>query len=121
MHLMWKQMEQVVKDALQREGLTIEERLGMIVTAMDARRLPYDAARIEKIDIPVDIEYRDLRALSMEAREKLSRIRPTSLGQAARIPGLTPADIQSLLILLEQRKRTSAVLANSVAEWSHVK
>jgi len=49
MHLMWKQMEQVVKDALQREGLTIEERLGMIVTAMDARRLPYDAARIEKM------------------------------------------------------------------------
>jgi tRNA uridine 5-carboxymethylaminomethyl modification enzyme len=67
-----------------------------------------DATRIEEIAIPPDIEYRDLRALSMEGREKLSRIRPTNLGQAARIPGLTPADIQSLLILLEQRKRLVA-------------
>jgi tRNA uridine 5-carboxymethylaminomethyl modification enzyme len=67
-----------------------------------------DASRIEEITIPPDIEYRDLRALSMEGREKLSRIRPANLGQAARIPGLTPADIQSLMILLEQRKRIAA-------------
>jgi tRNA uridine 5-carboxymethylaminomethyl modification enzyme len=67
-----------------------------------------DAARIEEIAIPADIEYRDLRALSMEAREKLSQVRPLNLGQAARIPGLTPADIQSLMILLEQRRRVAA-------------
>jgi hypothetical protein len=67
MHLMWKQMEQVIKDALQREELTIEERLGMIVTAMDARHLPYDAARIEKMRkyLKQSVEMREGRRRSL--------------------------------------------------------
>jgi tRNA uridine 5-carboxymethylaminomethyl modification enzyme len=65
-------------------------------------------SKLESLSIPLDMEYADLRALSMEGREKLGRIRPASIGQAARIPGLTPADLQVLMILLEQRKRVAA-------------
>ncbi|HLV81857.1 MAG TPA: hypothetical protein VKT32_16335, partial [Chthonomonadaceae bacterium] len=48
-----------------------------------------------------------VRALSHEGREKLSKIRPRSLGQAARIPGLRPGDIQVLFIHLEHRRRAA--------------
>ncbi len=63
------------------------------------------ASQLEAIPIPADLEYSRLRALSMEGREKLSRVRPASVGQASRIPGVTPADLQALMILLEQRRR----------------
>jgi tRNA uridine 5-carboxymethylaminomethyl modification enzyme len=54
-------------------------------------------AQMEELSIPERIDYRDLAALSFEAREKLDSIRPQSLGQASRIPGLTPNDLQGLV------------------------
>jgi tRNA uridine 5-carboxymethylaminomethyl modification enzyme len=71
-----------------------------------------ELSRLEAIAIPSDIEYAGLHALSMEGRDKLGRIRPASIGQAARIPGLTPADVQMLLVLLEQRRRAGAGAAH---------
>jgi tRNA uridine 5-carboxymethylaminomethyl modification enzyme len=62
-------------------------------------------ARTESMEIPADVDYTTVRALSHEGREKLDKVRPRSLGQAARIPGLRPGDIQVLLIHLEQRRR----------------
>ncbi len=62
--------------------------------------------RMEHLLIPEDIEYSALRALSHEGREKLSRIRPRSIGQAARIPGIRPSDIAALLIYLKQKRET---------------
>jgi tRNA uridine 5-carboxymethylaminomethyl modification enzyme len=56
--------------------------------------------RLEASEIPAGFDYAGLRALSSEAREKLQRGRPRSLGQAARIPGVTPADIGVLLVAL---------------------
>ena len=67
-------------------------------------------AKMEAVAIPEDIDYTAVRALSHEGREKLSNIRPCSLGQAARIPGLRPGDVQVLLIYLEQRRRTAQTL-----------
>ena len=50
-----------------------------------------------------------VRILSHEGREKLAHTRPRSLGQAARIPGVTPADISILMVWLESSRRRSAV------------
>jgi tRNA uridine 5-carboxymethylaminomethyl modification enzyme len=66
------------------------------------------AARREDFPIPEAFAYAAIRALSNEGRDKLGRVRPTSLGQAARIPGVTPADIAVLSVHLEQRRRQAA-------------
>jgi tRNA uridine 5-carboxymethylaminomethyl modification enzyme len=60
--------------------------------------------RLEKYEdknIPLTLNYSILKALSAEAREKLSRIRPRSIGQASRISGVTPSDISILLVYLK--------------------
>jgi tRNA uridine 5-carboxymethylaminomethyl modification enzyme len=54
--------------------------------------------------LPADIDYHGIGQLSKEAREKLDRLRPVNLGQAARINGVTPADISILQVLLTSRK-----------------
>ncbi len=56
--------------------------------------------KLENRKIPNDINYDDVRSLRIEARQKLNRIRPDSIGQASRISGVSPADINVLLIYL---------------------
>ena len=57
-------------------------------------------SRLEYINIPSSIDYNTLQSLSTEARQKLSSIRPKTIGQASRIPGVSPNDINVLLVLL---------------------
>lgn len=57
----------------------------------------------ESVKLPPDLDYLQVRGLSTEAREKLSRNRPLTLGQAGRIPGMTPAAISLLLIHLKKQ------------------
>ena len=54
--------------------------------------------RLEEIAIPAKFDYNAMQSLTIEARQKLSRIRPETIGQASRIPGVSPADINVLLI-----------------------
>lgn len=61
--------------------------------------------KLEKKRIPENIDYNKVKSLRLEAVQKLSDIRPTSVGQAARISGVSPADISVLTIYLEQFKR----------------
>ena len=57
--------------------------------------------KIEKKKIPVDIDYEDIKNLRLEARQKLQKFKPVSVGQASRISGVSPADISVLLVYLE--------------------
>jgi len=56
------------------------------------------AKRLEHQEIPEILDYHSIRAISSEAREKLSRVKPRTLGQASRIPGVTPADVAMLSV-----------------------
>lgn len=61
--------------------------------------------KMEKKRIPADIDYEDVANLRKEARQKLSAIRPASLGQASRISGVSPADVSVLMIYLAAKNR----------------
>lgn len=61
--------------------------------------------RMEEKVLPEDLDYDSINGLRVEARQKLSEIRPHSVGQASRISGVSPADISVLLVHLEQRRR----------------
>ena len=56
--------------------------------------------RLENIKLPKTIDYNSLQQLTIEARQKLTKIRPETIGQASRIPGISPADINILLVLM---------------------
>lgn len=62
--------------------------------------------RLESLRISEDFDYHAVSAISREGREKLARVRPTSVGQAGRIPGVTPADISIVMVVLERNKRS---------------
>lgn len=59
------------------------------------------ARKLEERKLPPDIDYMNISGLRLEAREKLSAVRPASLGQASRIPGVNPADISVLILYLK--------------------
>ncbi len=61
--------------------------------------------KLEQHRLPPDLDYQAIAGLRLEARQKLSVVRPVSLGQASRISGVSPADISVLMIALEQRRR----------------
>ena len=60
--------------------------------------------RLEEKRIPADIDYTKIAGLRLEAIEKLERIRPTNIGQASRISGVSPADVSVLLIYLSTKQ-----------------
>ncbi len=71
------------------------------------RRERSEAEKFAKIDsrrLPQDIDYGQLSGLRLEARQKLNRIKPMTLGQASRISGVSPADITALVIYLQTRR-----------------
>ena len=67
------------------------------------KREQMEAAKLQRLDqirIPENFHYDDVQSLSTEARQKLNRIRPKSIGEAQRIPGVSPNDISVLLVLM---------------------
>ena len=65
------------------------------------------AKKLENKLLPDDINYEAIGGIRLEARQKLSKLRPRSVGQASRISGVSPADISVILIYLEQLKRNN--------------
>ena len=61
------------------------------------------AAKLENKPLPADIDYTTIDGLRIEAKQKLTKIRPANLGQAGRISGVSPADVQILIVYLAQR------------------
>jgi tRNA uridine 5-carboxymethylaminomethyl modification enzyme len=73
--------------------------------------------------IPFDFDYSKIPGLSLEVRERLLKVRPESLGQILRVPGVTPAAAALILVYLEKPKSTNSAINNStvkLSEQSHV-
>jgi tRNA uridine 5-carboxymethylaminomethyl modification enzyme len=64
------------------------------------REIAEKISRLEEIELHEDFDYRKLQSLSSEAREKLMKIKPRTLGQASRISGVSPSDISVLMVFL---------------------
>jgi tRNA uridine 5-carboxymethylaminomethyl modification enzyme len=69
------------------------------------------AASHESLPLPVDLDYGSIQALSFEVRQRLSQHRPQTLGQASRVPGVTPAAVSLLLVHLKKRRGQKGALA----------
>jgi tRNA uridine 5-carboxymethylaminomethyl modification enzyme len=85
----WKEVQQSVEIKIKYEGYIEREKA-----------LAEKLGRLENVFIKEKFRYDDIKTLSTEARQKLSAIQPETIGQAARIPGVSPADINVLLIML---------------------
>jgi tRNA uridine 5-carboxymethylaminomethyl modification enzyme len=88
---LWQKIAEQVEIEVKYEGFIARERESI-------ERFE----RLEDKRLPLHIEYRNLKALSAEAREKLHKLRPASVGQAARISGVSPADVSALLVYLRR-------------------
>lgn len=96
-------------------NLTINEREGAEIDIKYSGYLKRQQNQIEQISrhsnrhLSSKIDYMKIETLSMEAREKLTKIKPATIGQASRIGGVNPADINALLVYLELRTRYQSV------------
>ncbi len=64
-----------------------------------------DFMKVEAMPIPLDFDFLHCEGLRLEARQKLDAVRPANIGQASRIPGVNPADLSLLLLVLKKEKR----------------
>jgi CO/xanthine dehydrogenase Mo-binding subunit len=105
-----------------KAGVTMESLVVGIRYAGYIAREEMEAGRqraMEERQIPADVDYEGIRGLSNEGRGKLKDVRPLTVGQASRIPGLTPADISILLVYLEARaRREAAAISPDLASTS---
>ena len=67
-------------------------------------RIIRDIQRHENVKIPDDFDYAPIETMTLESREKLTKIRPRTLAQAGRIPGVSPSDLAQLSIVLLRNK-----------------
>ena len=96
---------------LERPALTKQEAEQVEIQVKYEGYIKLQLAQVEKFKklenkrLPENLDYSNLKGISLEARQKLNQFKPVSIGQASRISGISPADISVLLIYLEQLKR----------------
>lgn len=101
--------------------LTQAEREGAEIDIKYAGYIQRQQNQIEQIirqahrPLPPDLDYASIDTLSKESREKLARVKPLTIGQAARIGGVNPADVNALLLYLEVRSRSASGESPQVA------
>ncbi len=107
--LSYKQVAEVF--SLPRFSPEVEEEINILVTYEGYIQKQQDqvdkVSKLEKKIIPEDWNYVNMKGISLEAQQKLERIRPHSIGQAARISGVSPSDISVLLVQIEQHYRNT--------------
>jgi tRNA uridine 5-carboxymethylaminomethyl modification enzyme len=69
--------------------------------------------RMGTFQLPADLPYGDFRSLSYEARQKLAARRPSTLAQAASVPGVSPSDLQNLVLEVDRLRRVAAALGDT--------
>lgn len=94
-------LQDIAPDALRQVEIECKYR-GYIQKEKDAIE---QASKLENKPLPQDIDYLTIDGLRIEARQRLNKIRPQSLGQASRISGVSPADVQILIVYLAQHKK----------------
>ena len=85
---------EITPEAIEEAGIQIKYKGYIEREKFIAEKL----RRLENIRIPENFDFHSMNALTIEARQKLSRIRPETIGQASRIPGVSPADVNVLLV-----------------------
>ena len=95
----------------ERPELTLHEKAEVEVHIKYEGYITKQLAQVEKFKkletkmLPADIDYSEIDGLRIEAQQKLNEIKPGSIGQASRISGVSPADINVLIIYLERMRR----------------
>jgi len=109
--------EVTLRELVAEDGPVRDPGLGLDALAVVEMEVKYDGyirreeeraaalAEREGLLLPPDAPYLDFQSLSLEARQKLSAVRPQTMGQAARIPGVSPSDLQNLLVEIRKRGR----------------
>ena len=104
---------------LEAAGVVVDDRDAVLSAELELKYAGYfdreraQAERLQKLrefELPVELPYRELRSLSMEARQKLEVVRPRTLAQAAGVPGVSASDLQNLIIEVERRRRAPAAI-----------
>ena len=86
---MWKEIVEATEILIKYEGYIEREK-----------NMAEKIGRLERIKLPDNLEYMKFKSISTEARQKLQKVRPATIGQASRISGVSPSDISVLLVYL---------------------
>ncbi len=96
----WVDLEKFSEEALEQTEIDIKYEGYIKKSLKQAEKM----LKMEDYKIPTDIDYDDIHNLALEAKEKLKKIKPLTIGQASRISGVNPADISILLVYIKQKK-----------------
>jgi tRNA uridine 5-carboxymethylaminomethyl modification enzyme len=91
-----KELDNFSNDALEQASIQIKYD----VYIEKEKELVERMSQLESLVIPEAFDYKKISSLGNEAREKLSKIKPTTLGQASRISGINPSDVQILMVYM---------------------